>query len=195
MMLNLACRRCVVIGAGKIAAAKIEGLLLAGADVTVISPRATQQIQRWAKARTLTWRRRAFVPADLDSAFLAIAAANSNRANAAVFRACRARGVLCNAVDDPQHCDFFYPAVVRRGPLQITVSTSGKSPALAARLRRELEQHFGPEWADWVEQLGQTRQALLRRNLSVAERKKLLLRLVTPEAFLTFVRNRCAPQR
>jgi precorrin-2 dehydrogenase/sirohydrochlorin ferrochelatase len=82
--------------------------------------------------------------------------------------------VLCNAVDDPEHCDFYYPAVVRRGELQIAISTGGHSPALAQRLRKELEQQFGPEWESWVTQLGRTREELLNMPMPSEQRKRLL---------------------
>jgi precorrin-2 dehydrogenase / sirohydrochlorin ferrochelatase len=92
-------------------------------------------------------------------------------------------------VDDPQHCHFFYPAVVRRGPLQIAISTSGYSPALAARLRRELERQFGPEWGAWLENLGRMRRDLLRQKISPAMRRRQLLKMASARAFATFVRE------
>ena len=104
--------------------------------------------------------------------------------NQTVFREARRRGVLCNAVDDPEHCDFYYPAVVRRGALQLAISTGGLSPALAQRLRRELEEQFGPEYAEWVEQLGRSRQQILARDLKPEDRRKLLHELASREAFV-----------
>lgn len=162
MMIKLAGRKCVVIGAGKVAASKIEGLLVCGAKVVVISPKAVSRIQARAGGGKLVWRRRHFSPRDLRGAFLAIAATDSRSTNEFVFRTCQAHGVLCNSVDDPDHCDFFYPAIVRRGALQIAISTSGRSPALAARLRKELSRQFGPEWRAFVEQVGKKRQEILR---------------------------------
>jgi precorrin-2 dehydrogenase/sirohydrochlorin ferrochelatase len=187
ILVNLAGRKCVVVGAGTVAAAKIEGLLLCGADVVVVSPRAVQAIQRLARAGRLVWRRKAFSRRDVQGKFLAIAATNSSKINEAVFRACAARGVLCNSVDDPQHCDFIYPAVARRGPLQIAISTGGCSPALAARLRRELERQFGPEWGAWVEHLGRRRDELLRGKMPAKSRRRRLQQMVTPKAFRDFL--------
>src|SRR6202035_5042314 len=86
----------------------------------------------------------------------------------------RSRGVLCNAVDEPERCDFYFPAVVRRGELQIAISTGGLSPALAQRLRRELESKFGPEWEQWVAKLGQTLEELLRIPMPPEQRKRIL---------------------
>jgi siroheme synthase-like protein len=189
VLVSLAGRKCVVVGAGKIAAAKIEGLLACGASVTVVSPRAVPAIQRRAREGALVWRQRAFWARDLDGAFLAVAATNSRNANVAVFRACKSRGVLCNSVDDPQHCDFIYPAVVRRGPLQIAISTGGRSPALAARLRRELEQQFGPEWAAWVEELGRLRTELLERPMRAAVRRRRLKEMVASQSFRRYLRS------
>jgi len=189
MLVNLAGRKCVVVGAGTVAAAKIEGLLRCGGDVVVVSPRAVTAIQRLARAGRLVWRRKAFSQRDVQGKFLAVAATNSSKINEAVFRACAARGVLCNSVDDPQHCDFIYPAVARRGLLQIAISTGGRSPALAARLRREMERQFGPEWGAWVEDLGRRRDELLRGKMPEKSRRRRLQQMATQKAFHDFLRD------
>jgi precorrin-2 dehydrogenase/sirohydrochlorin ferrochelatase len=186
MLVNLHARRCVVVGAGKVAAEKINGLLLHGAQVTVISPRAVEQIRMLSRSGALIWRRRCFSAEDIGGALLVVAATNSPATNESVFRACQAQGILCNAVDEPEHCDFFYPAVVRRGPLQIAISTGGRSPALAARLRRELERQFGPEWSAWVEHVGELRRELLAGKMPDGERRRRLQRMVSPAAFRAF---------
>jgi precorrin-2 dehydrogenase/sirohydrochlorin ferrochelatase len=190
ILLKLKAKKCVVVGAGKIAAGKAAGLLTSGARVVVIGPRAAEWIRSQARAGKVIWHRRRFTVADVEHAFLVIAATNSNATNEAVFRACTERGVLCNVVDDPEHCDFFYPAVVRRGPLQIAISTDGRSPALARRLRIELERQFGAEYGAWVEQVGQMRQKLRRRNLPAAERRKLLDQIASRDSFEQFLRKR-----
>lgn len=190
ILLKLKAKKCVVVGAGKIAAGKAAGLLTSGARVVVIGPRAAEWIRSQARAGKVIWHRRRFTVADVEHAFLVIAATNSNATNEAVFRACAERGVLCNVVDDPEHCDFFYPAVVRRGPLQIAISTDGRSPALARRLRIELERQFGAEYGAWVEQVGQRRQKLRRRNLPAAERRKLLDQIASRDSFEQFLRKR-----
>src|SRR5208337_2731185 len=168
MLVNLAGRKCVVVGAGTVAAAKIEGLLLSGADVVVVSPRAVSAIQRLARNGRLVWRRRAFSRRDVQGKFLAIAATSSSKANEAVFRACAAR----------------------RGPLQIAISTGGRSPALAARLRRELERQFGPEWGEWVEEIGRRRVELLKGKMPEKNRRRHLQQMATPQAFRDFLRDR-----
>lgn len=188
MMVKLEGKKCVVVGAGAVAEEKIAGLLPHLARITVVSPEATKKIQKQAQDGSLTWNQRRFVAKDVAGAFLAIAATDSPAVNAAVFRACSARGVLCNSVDDPPNCDFFYPAIVRRGALQIAVSTNGRSPALASRLRRELEQQFGPEWADWLEHIGHMRRQILSRAMPASQRRERLLDVASPTAFREFVR-------
>ena len=189
MMVKLEGRKCVVVGAGAVAEEKISGLLPHLARVTVVSPLATRKIQKQAQAGIITWKQRRFRPNDVAGAFLVIAATDSPAVNAAVFRACKARGVLCNSVDDPPNCDFFYPAVVRRGALQIAISTSGRSPALASRLRRELEQQFGREWADWLGHIGNMRDQILREQTSPIKRREQLLDIASPKAFREFLRK------
>jgi len=190
MMVKLEGRKCVVIGAGKVAEEKIAGLLPHRPRITVVSPEATKKIQKQAQTGILAWRQRRFAAGDIAGAFLAIAATDSRAVNAAVFHACTARGVLCNSVDDPPNCDFFYPAVVRRGALQIAISTNGRSPALASRVRRELEQQFGPEWADWVEHIGNMRRQILSEQVSRVEGRERLVDMASPTAFREYMRDR-----
>ncbi|MEE8625890.1 MAG: bifunctional precorrin-2 dehydrogenase/sirohydrochlorin ferrochelatase [Acidiferrobacterales bacterium] len=172
-------RPCLVVGAGPVGEAKITSLLRAGANVRVVAPGATRTVRAWARAGKISWEARGFDPADLDGAFLVVAATSSADLHERVFREAKRRGVLCNVVDDPERCDFYYPAVVQRGPLQIAISTGGLSPALAQRLRRELEQQFGPEYEAWVEQLGQARQELFTRVMDPERRRRLLHRLAS----------------
>ncbi|MGB6430371.1 MAG: bifunctional precorrin-2 dehydrogenase/sirohydrochlorin ferrochelatase, partial [Candidatus Acidiferrales bacterium] len=174
LFLKLAGRQCVVVGAGAIAESKIESLLRAGARVKVVAPEATDRVRRWARARQIAWRARAYRPGDLAGAFLVIAATSSAKLHGAIFRQARRGGILCNAVDDPPNCDFYYPAVVRRGSLQIAISTGGESPSLAARLRAELERQFGPEYGAWVKSLGRTRARILRRVLDAGTKRDSL---------------------
>jgi precorrin-2 dehydrogenase/sirohydrochlorin ferrochelatase len=189
MLVRLTGRKCLVVGAGKIAADKVAGLLIHGARVEVVSPRAVRRIQELERKGQIVWRHRQFSSRDLEGAFLVVAATNSSMINQAVFHACKARDVLCNAVDDPLHCDFFYPAVVRRGPLQIAISTNGQSPALAARLRRELEEQFGPEWSDWVEHVGKLRREILDKRMPAKARRERLLAMASPDEFREFLRR------
>ena len=191
IFLKLEGRRCLVVGAGTVAEGKIRGLLDAGALVQVVAPKAVFQIRRWEWEGRLTWKPCAFDPRDLDNVSIVIAATNSHEVNSQVFQEARLRNVLCNAVDDPKNCDFYYPAVVNRGDLQIAISTNGQSPALAQRLRKELEEQFGSEYESWLEELGEARQHLNATVLDSEARKKLLHELASREAF----RNRNAVER
>jgi len=186
MFVKLRGRKCVVVGAGRIAASKASGLLRRGAQVTVVAPRAGAWVRARQRAGKIVWRKREFRSGDVRGALLAVAATDSAAVNAAVFRACAQGAVLCNVVDDPEHCDFFYPAVVERGALQIAVSTGGRSPALARRLRRELEQQFGPEYGAWVEQVARARRQILARGLPAAGRRRLLQEIASRSALQAF---------
>ncbi len=182
-------RLVVVIGGGNIAEAKIPGVLNSGARIRLISPSITPQIGEWVRSGRIDWMPKEFEAADLDGAFLAIAAASAAGANEAVFREAEVRGILCNAVDDIEHCHFYYGAVVQRGDLQIAISTNGKSPSLAQRLRQEFEAQFGPEYEVWLEWLGAAREALRSNGPSSDTTKRLLHELASRPMFERFVRE------
>jgi precorrin-2 dehydrogenase/sirohydrochlorin ferrochelatase len=183
MFMKLEGRPCLVVGAGTVGEPKIGSLVVAGASVRVVSLGATAAVQAWAKAGAITWEERAFDADDLNGVFLVIAATNSREVNIAIFREARQRNILCNVVDDPEYCDFYYPAVVRRGDFQLAISTNGHSPALAQRIRRELEIQFGPEYGEWLEELGRIRQQLFASKIDPEERRHLLHELASREAF------------
>ena len=183
MFLWLEGRSCLVVGAGVIGEPKIGSLLASGASVRVIAPQASAAAAEWARAGAITWEARDFKTSDLDGVFLVIAATSSRDVNETIFREARRRNILCNVVDDPEHCDFYYPAVVRRGDLQLAISTNGQSPALAQRIRRELEVQFGPEYGEWLEELGKIRQQLFASEMNPDDRRRLLHELASREAF------------
>jgi precorrin-2 dehydrogenase/sirohydrochlorin ferrochelatase len=183
MFMKLEGRRCLVVGAGTIGEPKISSLIASGASTRVIALKATAAVAEWAREGSITWEVRAFNFADLDGVFIVIAATNSRELNAAIFNEARQRSILCNVVDDPEYCDFYYPAVVRRGDLQLAISTNGQSPALAQRIRRELEIQFGPEYGEWLEQLGKIRQELFASRMNPEERRRLLHELASSAAF------------
>jgi precorrin-2 dehydrogenase / sirohydrochlorin ferrochelatase len=183
MFLKLQGRRCLVVGAGSVAQQKIQGLIESGAKVQVVAPQATALVSEWAESGAIDWQARSFEPDDLDGVFLVIGATSLSDLNETVFRLAQQRNVLCNVVDDPPHCDFYYPAVVRRGDLQIAISTAGHSPAFAQRLRHELESQFGPEYGDWLAQLGKARQKLFASAIEPEERRRLLHQLASREVF------------
>jgi precorrin-2 dehydrogenase len=183
IFLKLEGRRCLVVGAGTIGEGKIRGLLQAGASVEVVAPWAIPQIRAWSDNGVLVWKARVFEASDLDHVSIVVAATPSREVNTRIFQEARLRNVLCNSVDDPENCDFYYPAVVQRGDLQIAISTNGRSPALAQRLRQELEQQFGPEYEAWLEELGAARDQMFATKLDVETRRKLLHELASREAF------------
>jgi siroheme synthase-like protein len=158
--LKLENRLVIVIGGGSIATQKIPSLLQAGARARVISPKLHPHLAEYVRRREIDWHPKPFSPDDLEGALLVIAATSIRELNAAVFAEAERRNILCNSVDDIDHCHFYYGSVVQRGDLQIAISTNGKSPALAQRLRLELEQQFGLEYAAWLEWLGAAREVL-----------------------------------
>jgi precorrin-2 dehydrogenase / sirohydrochlorin ferrochelatase len=182
MFLKLEGRQCLVVGAGKVGEPKIGGLLETGARIRVVALNASSAVREWARAGKIELELRAFSAEDLDGAFLAIVATNSRGLNERVYHAAQRRGVLCNVVDVPDLCDFFYPAVVRRGDLQIAVSTAGQSPSLAQKIRQQLEKQFGPGYADWVAELGETRKFILASDLEKERKLELLHSLASREA-------------
>jgi precorrin-2 dehydrogenase/sirohydrochlorin ferrochelatase len=194
LFLKLDAQPCLVVGAGSLAESKLASLLASGARVTVVAPEATPRIRALAARGKIVWHARRFRAADANGARLAVAATSSPAVNHAVFAACTRRRVLCNIVDDPDYCDFYYPAVARRGPLQIAVSTGGASPALARRLRQQLERAFPADYAAWLAHLGKERERILRSALSAAKRRAALERLSSAVAFRAFVRAARRPE-
>lgn len=178
---KLAGRACVVIGAGSVAESKIASLLDAGGQVTVVAPHAKEEIKGLAASRRIRWIPRKFKAGDLNRVFLVVAATSDPEVNRAVFHEARERGVLCNSVDDPPNCDFYFPAVVRRGPLHIAISTSGESPALAQRIRREIEDSLDTSFGEWVEEIGERRREIIDALPPSEGRKRLLHRLAHSE--------------
>ena len=155
--LRLAGRRCVVIGGGLVGLEKVEGLLACGGDVTLIAPDAVTELRDYAEESSISWRRRAYEPADLDGAFLAIAATDQSEVNIGVYEDAEERAMLVNVVDVPPLCNFILPAIVRTGALSIAISTQGASPALAKRMKREIAEGFGEPYARLAELLNEHR--------------------------------------
>lgn len=183
MFLKLAGRQCLVVGAGKVGEPKVSGLLETGALIRVVALDASPAVRDWAREGKIELELRAFTPDDLDGAFLAVVATNSRSLNERVYHEAQRRRVLCNVVDVPDLCDFFYPSVVRRGDLQIAISTSGQSPSLAQKIRQQLEKQFGPAYAAWVAELGETRKLILASDLDKDRKLDLLHSLASREAF------------
>ena len=146
--LKLSGRRCLVVGAGEVGLEKVEGLLACDAEVTVIAPEAHPAIAELAAEGSIAWEKRPYAgEADLDGAFMVIAASDDSEVNIGVFEDAERRAMLVNVVDVPPLCNFILPAIVRTGPLAIAISTAGASPALAKRMKREIAETFGEPYA------------------------------------------------
>jgi len=181
IFLKLTSRRCIVIGAGNLAESKIESLQAANARVTVVAPAARPRIADLAACGEIEWKQREYAAGDLTGYFLVVAATNVAAVNRAVFGEATENNILCNAVDDPPFCDFYFPSVVRRGDLQIAISTAGASPALAQRLRKEINSQLPLDAGDWLNELGNLRREVLQREPLNEERKWLLHQLAQRE--------------
>lgn len=155
--LIVAGRPCLVVGGGAVAARKAQGLLMAGAEVHVVAPAVSAAVREL----DVTWDERPYRPSDLDGRWLVITATDDPEVNAAVAHDAEAAGLWVNSADDPANCSFILPAVVRRGDLQVTVSTGGRSPALASWLRARLQDELGPEYAVLLDLLSAERDAIL----------------------------------
>ncbi len=155
--LKLTGRRCVVVGGGEIGLEKVEGLLACDADVTLIAPDAIAELRELADEDSITWERRAYEPADLERAFMVIASTDDTDVNIGIYHDAEARAMLVNVVDVPPLCNFILPAILRTGPLAIAISTAGASPALAKRLKREIGELFGEEYATLAVLLNEAR--------------------------------------
>lgn len=183
MFLKLEDRECLVVGAGAIGEPKIRSLLVAGAKVRVVALEARPAVAEWSRLGVIRWEARSFEAKDVDGAVLVVAATSLREVNEAVFQAARNRGILCNAVDDPERCDFYYGSLVRRGDLQVAISTAGQSPALAQRLRHDIEATISPEYAGWLDRLGKIRRRMMAGHLPAERRRFMLHRLATQRAF------------
>ena len=174
IFLKLDGRQCLLVGAGTVALDKTGSLLKTGLRLRVVAPEASAEVCQLATEGKLEWVQRAFEPGDLDGKFIVIAATNVPEVNAAVYREAVARGIPCNSVDDIPNCDFFFGSVVRRGDLQIAISTAGESPAVAQRLRREIDEQLPEDLGPWLAKLGELRREVLRTRPRGEERRLLL---------------------
>jgi len=181
IFLKLTGRPSIVIGAGHLAESKIASLQAADARITVIAPHATLAIREQAITGELTLHLRPYQTGDLKDAFLVVAATNDPEVNRAVFSEATSTGVLCNAVDDPPFCDFYFPSVVRRGDLQIAISTAGNSPALAQQLRKEINEQLPLDLGDWLTELGNLRREVVAAEPLNEERRLFLHQLARRE--------------
>jgi precorrin-2 dehydrogenase / sirohydrochlorin ferrochelatase len=155
--LRLKGRRCLVVGGGEIGLEKVEGLLACDGDVVLVAPEAEPELQRLASEGSIRWEQREYEPSDLEGSFLVIAATDDSERNIAIYHDAERRAMLVNVVDVPPLCNFILPAIIRSGPLAIAISTAGASPALAKRMKREISELFGDEYAQLAVMLNDAR--------------------------------------
>ncbi len=177
VFLNLSGRLCVVIGGGKVAERKINSLLKTGAKVKVISPELTPKLKELADKGSFEWIQREYTSGDIRGAWLVIAATNSPEVQKLVFEEAEKERIFCNVVDVPELCSFIVPSSVKRGALCIAISTSGKAPAVARRLREVFEAEFGEEYEVYIELMHELRKQVLDTIPSEKERQQILRRL------------------
>jgi precorrin-2 dehydrogenase/sirohydrochlorin ferrochelatase len=176
--LDIKNRNCLVVGGGAVGTRKVNTLLECGARVTVVSPNPTPQLTKLASEGAIILTRRAYRSADLDGAFLVIGASDDESLNQQISNDAALTNSLCNIADRPEACNFILPSIIQRGDLVITISTSGKSPALAKQLRQKLETQFGKEYAEFLLLMGVIRKKLLSRAHAPEAHKTLFNHLI-----------------
>ncbi|MDR1616895.1 MAG: bifunctional precorrin-2 dehydrogenase/sirohydrochlorin ferrochelatase [Syntrophomonadaceae bacterium] len=186
VFLNLAGKNCLVVGGGRVATRKAADLLDYKAEITVVSPEAGAKIKGWDETGGIVWRKKLFSPDDLSGMYLVMAATGSPLLNREIAELCRRRGIMINAADDPDNCDFFVPSVMRRKSLAIAVSTEGKSPLFARLLRQRLESVITDSYGDLVELLGEKREIIRAMALDDSQRRQLVTSLID-ESTLEFL--------
>ena len=186
--LDIKNRKCLVVGGGAVGARKVKMLLKCGASVTVISPVVSEQLKNLADSGAITLHRRSYRSSDLAGIFLVIGATDDDKLNRQISDDAKRLNLLCNIADRPQDCNFILPSIVSRGDLTISISTSGKSPALAKKLRKNLEDQFGEEYAVFLQLMGAIRKKLLRRSHEPEAHKELFEQLINSE-LVDMIRN------
>lgn len=184
-------RACVVVGGGSVAERKVASLRQAGAVVTVVSPALTPNLSAQSERGEITVRARCYQTGDLEGMFLAYAATNDERVHAAIARDAEDLDVPLNVVDRPQWCSFIVPSLMTRGDLQVAVSTSGSSPALARRVRQDIENALGPEYDRALVVLACLRRHLEGKGLSIDDRRRILTGLAQSELLEALVEPDC----
>ncbi|WP_044893344.1 NAD(P)-binding protein [Bacillus alveayuensis] len=178
-MLNLTGKKAVVVGGGQVAARKVQSLLKANAEVTVISPTLTEQIRQFADQQRIVWREKPFEPRDIRGAFLVIAATNSRVVNDEVLKAAN-EYQLINIVDDPSNSNFIVPAVFQRGKLVMSISTSGAFPGLAKQIKRDLEKHYDDRYEAYLSFLESSRKEVIHTINDDKQKRAMLKELLHP---------------
>ena len=182
--LDIADKLCVVVGGGHVAARKVGGILAANGRVRIVSPVLTTRLDALVGRRGVEWRQKVFEAEDLTGAFLVFAATDNPEAQAAIVAAARASNLLVNVADCPELCDFQIPAVLRRGDLSISIATNGKTPAVAAMVRRRLEGLIGQEYGLLTTLVGALRDEIIQQATSEEEKKKLFQKILEDDIVL-----------
>jgi precorrin-2 dehydrogenase len=192
IMMSLRGKQAIVVGGGRVGLRKVMGLLDSGAQVIVISPDLSQELQEMERQGRIEWIPETFDASLLDrypGAILVFGTTDQREVNVAVYKACVYRKILCNIADVPDLCTFIVPAVITQGDLMIAVSTGGASPALARRIREDLQQHFGPEYGEMTHVLGELRKIVLRTGGAPDENKKIFREIVNSEVLAALREN------
>ena len=188
--LNISDKLCVVIGGGRVAERKIRGMLAGAGRVRVVSPALTTTLHDLVGHNAIEWREKPYSITDLEGAFLVFAATNTPQVQEVVLRDAHAAGLLVNIADNPAACDFQVPATIRRGDLILSVATKGKSPAVAAMVKRRLEHDFGEEYAHLTVLASALRDHILAENALSHEEKKILFQKILHEDLVDWLRDR-----
>jgi precorrin-2 dehydrogenase/sirohydrochlorin ferrochelatase len=189
IFLELGDRRVVLVGGGAVAARKAEPILKAGARLVVVAERIGEALRGLCEGTKAELIEGKYSKAHLAGATLAIAATNNEKLNAQIYKDCQELEILCNVVDSPEHCDFFVPAVVKRGDLQIAVGTEGNCPAYAGHLRKKLEKIFTDKHGEFLSELEAIRKRIIENVQDAVERKALLGKLTDDESFKYFTEH------
>jgi precorrin-2 dehydrogenase/sirohydrochlorin ferrochelatase len=176
--IDLSDKKCLLVGGGKVAERKIDQLLEYQCIIKVVSLQAEENIRKWADEGLIVLEQREFMEEDLEGIFMVFVATDNNMVNDQVSKLCRERGIMVNAVDDPPNCDFYVPSILKRSSLVLAISTGGKSPAFARRLRRELEEIITPEYGEFVDMIGEQRDLVKDRIEDIETRKKIFEELI-----------------
>lgn len=183
-------RKTVLVGGNHEAEEKVKQLLERNARLTVVSPELTERMKRWAEENRFEWIPRTYQHGDLEEAFMAIVAEYEGDMNEQVYREAKERDILVNVMDDIPHANFAFGSIVRRGPLTISISTSGAAPALSVRLRQRFEKEFGPEYGYFLNFLQKLRKPMAKHHSQFNTRKKLWYDLVDSKVLGLFRENK-----
>lgn len=188
--LDILNRKCLVVGGGSVGTRKVLTLLNCGAKVTLVSPDATEKLLELAGNGLIAWEKRSYLTSDLDTMFLVIGASDNEELNRQISADAEKLNMLCNIADRPEVCNFILPSIVDRGDLVICISTSGKSPAFAKKLRKELEKQFGVEYIEFLRLMGVIREKLLSEKHEPEAHKHIFERLISSDLVEMIKTNR-----